>query len=432
MSIPLDRLYHFLADVVNDDDVLIYRWWPHGSRKLEDLWPLRPPSIAKMSRHISSPIVICHDQEPLQYHRYSQQDLLDTWFKRYPEYIKQSMAAHDLSKDKQLRDYLKAINIKCACPPTVVPSVLLHSEKNSYQIQLYQQHGFVPCYYWSHALIARDWFRYAAHDPVVGRQSREYEFDFLIYNRAWSGTREYRLKFAEMVVSRDLARSCLTSFCEWDQGAHYSQHNFSNPCLQIYRDDLHTMLPSNHHPSSASADYNNADYAACGLEIVLETLFDDQRWHLTEKTLRPIACGKPFVLLATSGSLAYLRSYGFRTFDGIIDESYDLEPDPLARLQMAVREMKRIQMMPSDQKQDFFSACGDVTQHNRRRFFSDQFQQDIVNECAVNLETALQQCRSNRQVYWAEQYLDIQDRLIGKLRNPQSQKFADSVRRALF
>ena len=192
------------------------------------------------------------------------------------------------------------------------------------------------------------------------------------------------------------------------------------------------MLPSNHHPSSASADYNNADYAACGLEIVLETLFDDQRWHLTEKTLRPIACGKPFVLLATSGSLAYLRSYGFRTFDGIIDESYDLEPDPLLRLQMAVREMKRIQMMPSDQKQDFFAACGDVTQHNRRRFFSDQFQQDIVNECAVNLDTALQQCRSNRQVYWAEQYLDIQDRLIGKLRNPQSQEFADSVRRALF
>ena len=36
MSVPLDRLYHYLADVVNHD-LVIYRWAPHGSRKLEDL-----------------------------------------------------------------------------------------------------------------------------------------------------------------------------------------------------------------------------------------------------------------------------------------------------------------------------------------------------------------------------------------------------------
>jgi hypothetical protein len=44
---------------------------------------------------------------------------------------------------------------------------------------------------------------------------------------------------------------------------------------------------------------------------------------LTEKALRPIACGQPFILAATPGSLQYLRSYGFKTFSGYIDETYD-------------------------------------------------------------------------------------------------------------
>jgi radical SAM superfamily enzyme YgiQ (UPF0313 family) len=35
MSVPLDRLYHYLDDVVNHK-ILIYGWIPHGSTKLED------------------------------------------------------------------------------------------------------------------------------------------------------------------------------------------------------------------------------------------------------------------------------------------------------------------------------------------------------------------------------------------------------------
>ncbi len=41
--------------------------------------------------------------------------------------------------------------------------ILLHSEKNSNEIDKYANSGFIPTYYWSHALIARDWFRYAQH-----------------------------------------------------------------------------------------------------------------------------------------------------------------------------------------------------------------------------------------------------------------------------
>jgi hypothetical protein len=44
---------------------------------------------------------------------------------------------------------------------------LSHSEKNSQELELYEQNDFIGVYYWSHALIARDWFRYAKLDPLL-------------------------------------------------------------------------------------------------------------------------------------------------------------------------------------------------------------------------------------------------------------------------
>ena len=44
MSIPLDRLYHYIQDVaeqVHGDRILIYRFSPHGSKNIEDLTPIQ-------------------------------------------------------------------------------------------------------------------------------------------------------------------------------------------------------------------------------------------------------------------------------------------------------------------------------------------------------------------------------------------------------
>lgn len=45
--------------------------------------------------------------------------------------------------------------------------------------------------------------------------------------------------------------------------------------------------------------------------------------HLTEKIFKPIRTATPFVVLGQQRSLKALKSYGFETFDSIIDESYD-------------------------------------------------------------------------------------------------------------
>ena len=44
------------------------------------------------------------------------------------------------------------------------------------------------------------------------------------------------------------------------------------------------------------------------------------------------------MLAATPGSLQYLKQYGFETFHGLIDESYDTILDPRERLKTIVQD----------------------------------------------------------------------------------------------
>ena len=112
-------------------------------------------------------------------------------------------------------------------------TIITHSELNSKEVIKYQNNGYIPVFFWSHGIIAKDWFRYAEHDQrLVPPELPKY--DFLIYNRAWSGTREYRLKFVELLKTSNLISHCLTSFCPVDSDIHYKDHVFKNQnCYRI-------------------------------------------------------------------------------------------------------------------------------------------------------------------------------------------------------
>ena len=387
MSVPLDRLYNFLHDIVNHD-ITIYRFWPHGSKKLEDIVPLIPVPALAWVKEMTTPQVIFHDQEPLNFNLWTQDDFEQA----RRQYADTRLIPHNPLYHHPLQiGFHTSLHLRImAMPVNVYDYILLvHSEKNSKEADTYSQHGFIPVYYWSHALIAADWFRYAVHDPVLQYDTVAFAQDFLIYNRAWSGTREYRLTFVDKLVQAGLINNCRTSFAPVDSDLHYSQHQFANPDLAIARTDIETVLPSNTHDSWASADYNNQDYAQTAMEIVLETLFDDSRLHLTEKTLRPIACGKPFMLVATAGSLEYLRSYGFETFGDHIDESYDLETDPVARLTAVIQEMSRIAAMSSADKIVLWNQLHRIAARNKQRFFSAEWQSRVVQEYVDNMDQAV-------------------------------------------
>ena len=388
MSVPLDRLYHYLADCVNHD-LLIYRWLPHGSRKLEDLTQF---FYYKPADWYNLPIAIFHDQEPLKFDFWSKQQFYKQaarWFEQGTVKIMFNPAILAYAANLHLRGAIALVNNLYDL------TILVHSEQQSKQVDVFRQNGFVPVYYWCHAVIALDWFRYAKNDPKLNFDTKNYQHDFLIYNRAWSGTREYRLCFVDKLISADLVKNCKTSFSPQDNNQHYTNHNFENKNFSPQNSSIESWFVLNTHSAADSADYTCEDYVLSGIEIVLETLFDDTRWHLTEKTLRPIACSKPFILASTPGSLQYLRNYGFKTFQGLIDETYDTISDPCLRLDAIVNEMKRISNLGPQQKIDLYYQLDTVCQYNKQHFFNNIFD-IVVNEYKTNMDKAIITMNNNR------------------------------------
>ena len=359
MSVPLDRLYNFLQTICNQD-IIIYRFFPHGSKKWHDLSPLHLATDEQKSTHV---FALFHDQEPVNAEWIPLPTNGTSWFK------------------------LRTESIDSQYPYTI----FVHSEKNSRDVEKLEQLGAKEVYYWSHGLIARDWYRHAEIDPAIDTQVVKQQKSFLIYNRAWEGSREYRFKFLELLISSGLHQYCNVKFAEYENDKHYTQHKFKNNQFKT-NCKFEELIEPNTYNSNASADYSVEDYNNSTVEIVLETMFDETKWHLTEKILRPIAVGKPFVLVSTPGSLEYLRSYGFKTFSPWINESYDLVQDPVERLQAIIAQMKKLN---DTDNLELFAKCQEIADYNKRWFFSKNFYQLVVNEYVSNLSHAVSQIKNS-------------------------------------
>ena len=392
MSIPLDRLYNYIESIAEEiygNTIVIYRFYPYGSKKLKDLIHLKFFTWQERSIFLN---IYCNDQEPLNYEYYENHQLYhgapasrSAW-NRILEAL--SIAPRQNLKNDNIYDKV----------------LLLHSEQRSKNLEMYQHDNFIPVYYWNHAILALDWFRYANH--VVIKKTLLTK-KFLIYNRAWAGTREYRLKFADLLIDYKLFNQCQTSVAFYDQNVYYKNHQFNNKKWQpLHR--LENYFDLNNTPSTSSADFTIEDYENTDIEVVLETLFDDDRLHLTEKSLRPIACGQPFILAATPGSLKYIRSYGFKTFDNIIDESYDLIEDPATRLQAIILSMQKIANWTDDERHYKISQLQQIAAFNRKHFFSSKFFNQVVTELKENLSIALTKFKNTKSSnHWVSQWNEL-------------------------
>ena len=101
--------------------------------------------------------------------------------------------------------------------------------------------------------------------------------------------------------------------------------------------------------------------------IVLETHFDaDQSGgaFLTEKTFKPIKHGQMFFVAGPPGSLQQLRDLGYRTFDDILDNSYDAESNNTQRW---IKLRNAIVQAQADLPVLHARALADI-EHNQRLF----------------------------------------------------------------
>jgi len=107
-------------------------------------------------------------------------------------------------------------------------------------------------------------------------------------------------------------------------------------------------------------------YNTSYFNLVVETNFGySDEFHLTEKTLKPIIAGMPFVLVAGPGYCAKLRDLGFKTFNTLWSEEYDSIVDTRERIN-AILEL--INSLKSFDWQKYQSELISITNHNKLNF----------------------------------------------------------------
>jgi hypothetical protein len=284
--------------------------------------------------------------------------------------------------------------------------VLCTSEHSELKQQYLKKYNCLDLYYFFHGFAALDWYRgyYALNynKPIV----KEYKYDFISFNRIINNDRSYRIYFVSLLKEQGLLDHGQVSFNvtdnlfdDWrDEVAdtntklsehakrHAEQHLINISKLVIDKEQL---------PGSASAniprtipgwfpqdDQPNAD---AFWHVVTETVFYYNKLHLTEKIFKPIVSKQPFMLLAAPGNLEYLRSYGFKTFDGIIDESYDQIQDNDARIDAVVKQLAWYCGLSADKKQDIQTKLEPIIEHNFNWFYNG-FRQKIIEELLENCQ----------------------------------------------
>ena len=306
----------------------MYRFDPHGSKDIKNLIIHNNVEVfflyseffkqnPKISFHHK--LLFCYDQEPLNFDLYSS-DYFDNSRKTL-FYDWEGEQNH--FNDEFGKKIIKRKNI--AGHPEVLPSVynkniLLHSEKNSKDLEKYEKNGFIGAYYWSHAFLALDWYRFAKHDQNFKNLIDTPFFkNFNIYCRAWTGTREYRLKFLSLLPNT-VTKNSNIFFSMHDSNSKFYDHEFQDAKWEISKKEIEKILNSNfitreNRRSGLSASYDAEDYLTSAIDVVLETVYDMDKIQLTEKILRPIACGKPFILVSERGSLEYLGPMDLKLLD---------------------------------------------------------------------------------------------------------------------
>lgn len=102
--------------------------------------------------------------------------------------------------------------------------------------------------------------------------------------------------------------------------------------------------------------YNQTAYS-----LVCETNYDNEYVFFTEKTVKPIIARRLFILLGNRFALERLRGLGFRTFNGIIDESYDAIENIEDRHTAALEQLHWL--CKQDQSQ-ILAQCREIVDHN--------------------------------------------------------------------
>lgn len=278
--------------------------------------------------------------------------------------------------------------------PNQIGSIVT-SEHNSDNVDfLCKKYNWKSYYYFFHGWAALDWYRgYDKTFLITPIKERKITKTFLAPNRIVAGERQHRLEMLYHIFKNNMLDNHI-SCPETCPAEGISIHQAISRLKDRYP-DVHEVFQKQDLPINFAGETDHPmhscwlslfdEAAESLLYLVTETVADGRRLHLTEKTFKPIALGMPFVIVGTRGSLKYLREYGFKTFDGIWDESYDNSEDDV-RIERIASLLKSLNELTVEAKQDLFKQCIPIIEYNWNHFYNGGFEKILWQELTNMLE----------------------------------------------
>jgi peroxiredoxin len=238
-------------------------------------------------------------------------------------------------------------------------------------------------------VVYEDYFRFEFYSrknksakPHYNHSQEQKTHIFLNYNRHWNHNRQY---FVYSLWSNDLLKHGLVSLSEPDRDQRIQIKNpmywdewFSTTKemaaaaeqADTFMSKLPLLIDVDLKENMAHL-LNEDHYLQTYISVISETWGFNSTAFFSEKTYKAILAEHPFIVLSGQGFLHYLRQQGFKTFNGIIDESYDLEPDICVRKDLILKEIHKIANKSKDQLQEFLRATKEITAFNRKMLETD-------------------------------------------------------------
>ena len=106
--------------------------------------------------------------------------------------------------------------------------------------------------------------------------------------------------------------------------------------------------------------------------LVSESNISEHHIFLTEKVLKPIFYGQPFIVIANPYMLKYLKSIGYETYPEIFDESYDEILDSKERILKIVEEVYRLSKLSKKELDSLFGSVIEKAKYNQELFIDNE------------------------------------------------------------
>jgi hypothetical protein len=192
----------------------------------------------------------------------------------------------------------------------------------------------------------------------------EKKFDFFYLNKQ---SRPHREQLFDLVYNAGLLDRSL--------------YSFTSRGIALNRDYELPWARDPYPDKGLDQDIYELPYNHSAYNIVSETQIDEEIF-ITEKIWKPIIAEQIFVVHAKPFYLKDLRELGFKTFDGIIDESYDSEINSARRID------KIVELCHWLKQQDWrvlYAKTEHIRKHNAQLFFNKTGLQGSINKTLLGL-----------------------------------------------